>query len=87
MGTIPSRREDRGLTPLWLRAWISVSAAASAFRKYVANSGIPEHNGFSTYRIRRQKHCGIPERSARQGFAAYFRVFGLVPFVLDAANT
>ena len=36
-----------------LRAWISVSAAASAFRKYVANSGIPEHNGFSTYRIRR----------------------------------
>lgn len=53
MGTIPSRREDRGLTPLWLRAWISVSEAASAFRKYVANSGIPEHNGFSTYRIRR----------------------------------
>ena len=53
MGTIPSRREDRGLTPLWLRAWISVSAAASAFRKYVANSGIPEDNGFSTYRIRR----------------------------------
>lgn len=28
MGTIPSRREDRGLTPLRLRAWISVSAAA-----------------------------------------------------------
>lgn len=47
MGTIPSRREDRGLTPLWLRAWISVSAAASAFRKYAANSGTPEHNGFS----------------------------------------
>lgn len=45
MGMIPSRREDRGLTPLRLRAWISVSAAA------------------------------------------YFRVFGLVPFVLDAANT
>lgn len=28
MGMIPSRREDRGLTPLRLRAWISVSAAA-----------------------------------------------------------
>lgn len=28
MGTIPSRREDRDLTPLRLRAWISVSAAA-----------------------------------------------------------
>lgn len=28
MGTIPSRREDRGLTPLRPRAWISVSAAA-----------------------------------------------------------
>lgn len=28
MGTIPSRREVRGLTPLRLRAWISVSAAA-----------------------------------------------------------
>lgn len=47
MGTIPSRREDRGLTPLRLRAWISVSAAANACRKYAANSGTPEHNGFS----------------------------------------
>lgn len=28
MGMIPSRREDRGLTPLRLQAWISVSAAA-----------------------------------------------------------
>ena len=48
MGTIPSRREDRGLTPLRLRAWISVSAAANVCRKYAANSGTPpEHNGFS----------------------------------------
>lgn len=47
MGTIPSRREDRGLTPLRLRAWISVSAVANACRKYAANSGTPEHNGFS----------------------------------------
>lgn len=47
MGTIPSRREDRGLTPLRLRAWISVSAAANACRKYAENSGTPEHNGFS----------------------------------------
>lgn len=47
MGTIPSRREDRGLTPLRLRAWISVSAAANACRKYAANSGTPEQNGFS----------------------------------------
>ena len=31
MGTIPSRREDRDLTPLRLGAWISVSAAAKWF--------------------------------------------------------
>lgn len=49
MGTIPSRREDRGLTPLRLWAWISVSAAANACRKYAANSGTPEQNGFSAY--------------------------------------
>lgn len=53
MGTIPSRREDRDLTPLRLRAWISKPAAAITCRKYVANSGTPEHNGFSAYRIRR----------------------------------
>lgn len=47
MGTIPSRREDRGLTQLRLRAWISVSAAANACRKHAANSGTSEHNGFS----------------------------------------
>lgn len=47
MGTIPSRREDRGLTPLRLRAWISVPVAANAYQNYAANSGTPEHNGFS----------------------------------------
>lgn len=55
MGTIPSRREVRGLTPLRLRAWISVFAAANACRKYAANSGTPEHNGFP--------HKGIAGRS------------------------
>lgn len=55
MGTIPSHREDRGLTPLRLRAWISVSAAANACRKYAANSGTPEHNSFP--------HKGIAGRS------------------------
>lgn len=38
MGMIPSRREDRDLTPLRLRAWISVSAGANACRKYAANT-------------------------------------------------
>lgn len=38
MGTIPSRREDRDLTPLRLQAWISVSAAANVCRKYAANT-------------------------------------------------
>lgn len=86
MGTIPSRREDRGLTPLRLWVWISVSAAANACRKYAANSGTPEHNGFSHKGSAGRSIAAF--RSARH--ARDFRIlpsFGLVPFASDAANT
>lgn len=87
MGTIPSRREDGGLTPLRLRAWISVSAAANVCRKYAASSGTPRAQRL--FRIKDPQAEALRHSGAlgTLGICRILPSFGFVPFAPDAANT